>query len=330
MSKVYDFNYDGQETLRADKIVLNYLSAEPEFSYLTRSQIKNWITSGLISVNGTVVSKAGQLIAPGSSVEIVLQEPDPFDYLADYDYPLDLVYEDGALLVVNKAAGLVVHPGAGNKQKTLLNALLKYLKEAPEQFPDPQRPGIVHRLDKDTSGLLVVAKNKAAHCGLAAQFAERQISRVYQALVFSTPRRKRSVQINDSGSIDAPLGRAPHDRKRMAVVAKGGRQAITNWQRVEEMEYGSLLEVKLETGRTHQIRVHMQSIGCPVIGDREYGDDTGLPAKLRRAAEQFGRQALHAYKLSFRHPLTGKNLSFSVDLPNDFRQLLDIFRDYSE
>jgi 23S rRNA pseudouridine1911/1915/1917 synthase len=323
----YNFISEEEQDFRLDKLLLNYLSADPSFDYVTRSQIRQWIKGGKVQVNAKVVCKAGFTVKAGSTVEVNIPL-ECSDDLEAYDFPLKVVYEDSSIIVIDKPPGIAMHPGAGNRSETVLNALAARLKKGSEEFPDPQRLGIVHRLDKDTTGLVVIAKNLKAHNYLTRQFLDRTITRSYKALVYCTPRRKRVVQLQESGKIETLLGRHPSKRTQMAVVEAGGRLAITEWKQIEVMEYGVLLDIKLQTGRTHQIRVHMDSIGCPVVGDPTYGDYSGLPEKLLAAARKFGRQALHAYKLQFRNPETKQKVIFEEDLPQDLKQLLEVFRGF--
>jgi 23S rRNA pseudouridine1911/1915/1917 synthase len=218
-----------------------------------------------------------------------------------------------------------MHPGAGNRDETLVNALVHRFGEQ-VVFLSSGRPGIVHRLDKDTSGVVVVARDVETLNALSAQFAARTVGRAYKALVFSTPRAQRQINLSDRGKVDAAIGRHPTKRTSMAVVKEGGKRAVTNWGVVERMPYGTLIVARLETGRTHQIRVHMNHIHSPVIGDLTYGDFSGLPHELRMNAQRFGRQALHAYRIEFEHPVTKERLSFESPLPEDFRKLIDEFR----
>jgi len=242
---------------------------------------------------------------------------------------LEVLHEDESLLVINKPAGLTMHPGAGNRAHTLVNALVAHFGagSTPELFSSgvTGRPGIVHRLDRDTTGLVVVAKTAHALHSLSRQFATRTVGRAYCALVLSTPRGLRAVNTVDGGTIDRPIGRHPTKRTLMAIAAEG-RRAVTHWRVLERFAYGTLIEARLETGRTHQIRVHFDSLGCPVIGDKTYGDFSPLPQTLRRAAERFGRQALHAQVLEFDHPVSHKRLAFSGEPPSDFAALLEAFR----
>jgi 23S rRNA pseudouridine1911/1915/1917 synthase len=295
------------------------LGREPR---LSRSRAQHLIAKGLVLVNGRPV-RSSQRLQPGDLIAITVPAPEKID-LEPEAIPLDIVYEDADLLVVNKPSGLVVHPAAGNARGTLVNALLQHCPDLPG-IGGCLRPGIVHRLDKDTSGLLLVSKTDLAHSGLAAQLKERRIKRSYLALVHGEVRCER-------GTIDAPLGRDPRDRKRMAVVS-GGRQARTHY-RVRERFPGAdlnagdqgytLLEVELETGRTHQIRVHLAYIGHPVAGDPVYG------RRRLRAGRQphlnLTGQALHAYRIAFAHPRTGEALAFEAPLPPAFSAALDLLR----
>jgi 23S rRNA pseudouridine1911/1915/1917 synthase len=252
---------------------------------------------------------------------------EPARQLEPFEFPLQILFEDADLLVINKPAGISMHPGAGNRAHTIANAVVQHVGVKQRAVGEGDRPGIVHRLDKDTTGVVVIAKSTPVHAALAAQFAERSIDRSYRALVFTTPRAKRPVQSSDHGEISGPIGRHPTKRTLMAISAKG-KEAVTEWKVLERFTYGTLLECRLQTGRTHQIRVHMESIGCPVIGDSTYGDFSNLPPQLREAAEAFGRQALHAATLSFTHPSSGERLSFTAPLPDDFQKLLDAFQAY--
>lgn len=325
MANLLTFPAPGPGDERLDRLVLAWLQSRPELQTTTRSQLKSWIEAGRIAVNGEVRLKAGTIVRPGATISVELV-PVGADDIPGWEHPLEIVYEDRDLLVINKPAALTMHPGAGNRAHTLVNALAWHFRhQGDEFFSAGVRPGIVHRLDRDTTGLVVVARNAATHEGLARQFAERSVGRSYLALVFSTPRARRAVTTSDTGRIDAPIGRHPTRRTMMAVV-EGGRRAVTNWRVVERMPYGTVLEVRLETGRTHQIRVHCAHLGCPVIGDALYGDFSGLPAPLKRAAELFGRQALHAFRLEFTHPSTGQRLSFTGQPPADLEALMASFR----
>jgi 23S rRNA pseudouridine1911/1915/1917 synthase len=314
------FVHDGKEA-RLDKVLVQYLASETGSS---RSQIERWIEDGLVSVNGKVVRKPALKIERGDTIVVARVEEKP-THISPVEMPLEILFEDRHLLVVNKPAGLSMHPGAGNVSHTLANAIVHHVGKSQLNVGSSDRPGIVHRLDKDTTGVVVIAKSTAVHSALSKQFAERSVGRSYFALVFSTPRANRPIQIHEEGEVIAPIGRHPTNRQMMAVV-EHGRPSTTRWRVVERFTYGTLLECNLKTGRTHQIRVHMNSIGCPVIGDRTYGDFSNLPRHLRDAAGEFGRQALHAATLSFTHPITNERLSFTAMPPDDFESLVTVFR----
>jgi 23S rRNA pseudouridine1911/1915/1917 synthase len=293
-----------------------------EVASTSRSQVQGWVRLGFVRVNGELAKKSGLKIEHGDRISWNVVSEVEASPLARYNFALQVVYEDEHLLVIDKPAGLSMHPGAGNKTQTLANALVG--KISGEMIGD--RPGIVHRLDKDTTGLVVVAKTPSVHAGLAKQFAARTTSREYLALVLSTPRGTRVVRQSDSGTIDAPIARSTTNRKQMQAGVEGGRKAVTHWQVIERMGYAVLLSVKLETGRTHQIRVHMASVHCPVIGDRLYGDFDLLPQNLKASSEAFARQALHARLLGFNHPVGGKRLEFESPMPEDMKRVVDEFR----
>ncbi|KZY56223.1 pseudouridine synthase, partial [Erythrobacter sp. HI0063] len=238
--------------------------------------------------------------------------------LEPQDIPLTIVFEDDQLVVVDKPAGMVVHPAAGNRDGTLVNALLHHCRGRLSGINGVERPGIVHRIDKDTSGLLVVAKTDAAHEGLARQFADHSIHRRYLAVCAGHPNPAE-------GTIDARLGRSDRDRKKMAVLAKDssrGKHAVTHYRLVQRLAHAALIECRLETGRTHQVRVHCASIGHPLLGDPVYGR-TPKPLRELLARLDFTRQALHAAELGFVHPTTGETVEFRAELPPDMRELID-------
>lgn len=284
----------------------------PEFS---RSRIQGWIRAGQVTVDGRVL-RPRDPVAPGAKVVLeTTLEPAGDDQ--PEAIPLDVVFEDDALLVVNKPAGLVVHPGAGNRAGTLVNALLHH---APDLVNLP-RAGIVHRLDKETSGLLVVARTIAAHTRLVEAMQARTIEREYRAVVSGIP--------TAGGTVDEPIARHPTDRTRMAV-RQGGRAAVTHFRILEKFRAHALLAVQLDTGRTHQIRVHLAHRRYPIVGDPVYGRRQVLPKgpseRLIEALRAFRRQALHAYRLALVHPSTGAQLSFTAEPPADFTALLDALR----
>lgn len=277
---------------------------------LSRARLQGLMEAGHVQQNARPVTDASRKAKEGEIFSIIVPPPEPAEPEAQ-DIALDIVFEDKDMLVINKPPGLVVHPAPGNRDHTLVNALLAHCGVTLSGIGGVARPGIVHRLDKDTSGLMVVAKNDMAHQKLSAQFADRSLSRTYQALVHGAPPR--------AGIIDAPIGRHTRDRKKMAVTAKG-KAARTHFRVVESFDDAALVECKLETGRTHQIRVHMAHIKHPLLGDPTYG------RRNAKAGQGFPRQALHAAEIRFIHPRSGKKLSFSVPLPADMRQLLKKLR----
>lgn len=285
----------------------------------TRNKVQKAIEAGSVLVNGSVV-RASHQVAPGERVHITLPKPPPQKALPE-NIPLEIVFEDDCLIVVNKPAGMVTHPAYGNYSGTLVNALLHHCSSL-STLNDESRPGIVHRLDKDTSGLMVVAKNDVAHSLLAKQFEQRTIQREYWALVWG---RFDAT----SGTIDAELGRSKSDRKKMAVV-KGGKHAVTEYAVIEEFDYLTLIKLKLRTGRTHQIRVHLAHVHHPVFGDPTYHGrqivaGPGTLAQKRQVQsllKLINRQALHAKTLGFQHPLTDKFESFDSAIPSDFASVL--------
>ncbi len=288
--------YELNESERIDK----YLACTmPDY---TRTQIQQWIIDGYVMVNEKFVKPSYQLKL-GDVIEVRIPDPVPSE-LKKQNIPLDIYYEDDDVIVINKPSGMVVHPATGNFENTLVNALL-YHCETLSEIKGPARAGIVHRLDKDTSGLLVACKTNYAHRKLAKQFANRTITREYIAIV-------HGVIPHNFGRINAPIGRDPKDRKKMAVV-EDGKEAITNFTVLERFDDFTLISCKLETGRTHQIRVHMAYIGYPVVGDFVYG-----PRKVVGRMGQF----LHAAKLGFHHPRTQEYLEFNAPLPDYFQEFL--------
>jgi 23S rRNA pseudouridine1911/1915/1917 synthase len=298
---------------------LDHLLAErvPEKS---RSALGRLIRAGHVRVDGARV-KAGHLLRPGMRVELELVSTPPPTARPEA-LPLDIIHEDAAILVLSKQPGMVVHPAPGHAGGTLVNALLAHLGSLPES-DDSLKPGIVHRLDRDTSGVLVVAKTELALASLQSQFTERVVRKTYLALVLGTPRLR-------AGSIDANIGRSRRDRTRMAALRSGGRQAVTHWRVRESWPGTALLEVNPVTGRTHQIRVHLALAGWPVVGDRVYGGGRrprGLDRVLAEAVAGFPRQALHALSLDFDHPESGRRVSFEAPVPPDMSALLQSLRE---
>jgi 23S rRNA pseudouridine1911/1915/1917 synthase len=281
----------------------------------SRSQIQNWIRKGYVQVNGKP-AKTGYAIKSGDNIELRVPSISPDLPFAE-DIPLSILYEDPDLAIIEKPAGLVCHLGAGHRSGTLVNALLYRMGQL--DTGDPLRPGIVHRLDKFTSGVMLVAKNSRAHRQLSSQFKERQVKKEYLALVYGRP-------TPPSGTISLSIGRDPHNRKKFSSKARRTRTAITHYRL--EKNYGplSLLRIQIETGRTHQIRVHLSEKGYPIVGDTLYGSNRLrlLPAELRSAAKELHRPFLHSCRLEFKHPFTGKSLSYSSPLPVELQNFLEL------
>ena len=282
---------------------------------LSRSRIQKLMEDGYITVNGAPVSKNYKIRA-GDIVTLMYPEPVPCRAEAE-DIPLDVVYEDEDMIIVNKPKGMVVHPAAGNYTGTLVSALLHHCGGSLSGIGGVVRPGIVHRLDKDTSGLLVAAKNDFSHLALAEQIKAHQVSRIYQAIAIG--------KIDEDRTIDLPIGRHPTNRKKMAVTEKNAKDAITHIQVIETFSSVTYIRCILETGRTHQIRVHLAHIGHPLLGDAVYGS-MKLSPNIKYGKLTNG-QCLHAGKLSLTHPRTGKRMHFTCELPDYFQHLLYVFRD---
>ena len=277
---------------------------------VTRSRIASLMKDGCVLVDGAAQAKAGYKLKPGMRVNVTVPEPAPTKAQPE-DIALNIVYQDADLAVVFKPSGMVVHPAAGNETGTLVNALLQHLDNL-SGVGGEIRPGIVHRIDKDTSGLLLVAKNDMAHHSLSEQIRAHAVHRVYKAIVIGNLKA-------DTGTVDAPIGRHPVDRKRMAIVP-GGREAVTHWRVLERLKGATLVECRLTTGRTHQIRVHMASIGHPVLGDPVYG-----PKKSPYPVS--GGQLLHACRVGFTHPRTGEEMRFEAEPEARFTQWLEKLRE---
>lgn len=292
---------------RLDKFLTEALESHGD-GY-SRSQIQQWIKDGHVTVGGAAVKPNFKLPA-SASVRLIIPEPETAEIVPE-PIPLNVVYEDSDVIVVNKPRGMVVHPAPGHTGGTLVNALLYHCKDL-SGINGVMRPGIVHRIDKDTSGLIMAAKNDAAHAGLAEQLKEHSAGRKYIALVHGNVP-------HDQGTVDAPIGRDPKDRKLFTVTDKNSKHAVTHFQVLERFGDYTLLELQLETGRTHQIRVHMKFIGHPLVGDPAYG-----PAKSKGVTME--GQALHAEELAFDHPRTGERMSFEAPLPDDMNRVLEALR----
>ena len=292
------------EIQRLDKLLL---ARNPDFS---RSRIEGLIKSGFVTVNGAVAEKAGMKVAEDDEIEVEIPPPVPAIPQPE-DIPLDVIYEDSEMLVINKAPGMVVHPAPGHIGGTLVNALLFRCPDL-SGIGGVTRPGIVHRLDQYTSGAMVIAKSQKAMSSLAKAFASHtSVEKTYIAVCRGCPRL-------DSGRIENFIGRHPVDRKRMAILDNGGKRAVTNWRVVKSVDGLSVIECRIETGRTHQIRVHMASLGCPVIGDAVYGK----PALDKRISPAPARQMLHAWKLKLWHPTEDRQMEFEAPVPEDMKVYL--------
>ncbi len=316
----------GQQPLRIDKYLMNFVENA------TRNKIQQAAKDGSIFVNGTPV-KSNYKVKPNDYITVKFEHP-PHEYLlVAEDIPIDIVYEDDDLLVVNKPAGMVVHPGHGNYSGTLINGLIYHFENLPNNSSN--RPGLVHRIDKDTSGLLVVAKTEQAMAHLSNQFAEKTSEREYVAIVWGNIEE-------EGGTVEGNIGRHPKNRLQNTVYegdeAYKGKPAVTHYKVLEHLGYVTLVSCKLETGRTHQIRVHMKHIGHTLFNDERYGGEKILKGTTFTKYKQFvenafkvlPRQALHAKTLSFEHPTTGKWLSFSTDIPEDMQQCIEKWRGYAK
>jgi len=315
----------GQEPLRVDKFLLNRLEGT------SRNKIQQAAANGFIRVNHNNV-KSNYKVKPNDVVTVMFTNPPREIELVPQDIPLNIVYEDQDVVVLNKEAGMVVHPGYGNYKDTLVNALTFHFQNLPANGGDSSRPGLVHRIDKNTTGLMVIAKNELAMNSLSKQFFERTIDRRYNALVWGELSQ-------DEGTIVGHIGRSLKNRKVMAVFPEGlyGKHAITHYKVIEKLGYISLVECKLETGRTHQIRVHFQHIKHPLFNDNEYGGDKILKGTTFTKYKQFvencfsiiPRQSLHAKSLAFNHPRTNKWMTFESDLPKDMLTVIEKWRNYA-
>lgn len=298
---------DTADGWRLDRALADAL---PEFS---RERLKALIASGQVTGPDGIARDSARKVLAGALFSITIPDPTPLGNVAQ-DIALNVVFEDEYMIVIDKQAGLVVHPAAGNLDGTLVNALLHHCQGSLSGIGGVARPGIVHRIDKDTSGLMVAAKTDRAHIGLAEQFKAHSIDRRYKAIVAEHP---RTLQ----GTVDAPLARSPSNRKKIAIVP-GGKRAVTHWSRLQDLRDAALIECRLETGRTHQVRVHMASIGHPLLGDPVYGTLKKAHRELLETLN-FRRQALHAAHLGFIHPVTSHALAFDSEMPSDMRELFN-------
>lgn len=309
------------ENTRLDKYITQFIQNA------TRNKVQEGIKQGLVKVNGKL-EKSSYQMQPGDVINIVLMKPPPPEAKAE-NIPLDIVYEDNQIIVINKPPGMVVHPAFGNWTGTLVNGLLHHTGKLSEVNDPGVRPGIVHRIDKDTSGLLVVAKNDTAHNFVAAQFAKHKLERSYWAVVWGRPPAE--------GTFEGDIGRSKKNRKLMAVMEPGeGKRAVTHYKVIEYFDHLALVEIKLETGRTHQIRVHFSHFGFPVFGDKTYGGNSvrfGPNTGARKAMfenlfEHLNRQCLHAKTLGFIHPKSKEKVFFDSELPGDFKNVISKLLQY--
>ncbi len=312
-TQVHDIQEDQRGT-RLDRFLIDATEG------VSRTYLQRLIRDGDVTVNGEVGKQPSYALRDGDQVCLTLPPPRPLDTAQPERIPLDILHEDSHLIVLNKPAGMLVHPANGVNVGTLVNALLAHCTDL-SGIGGVERPGIVHRLDKGTSGVLVVAKTDGVHRGLSAQFERHSIARQYVAVVCGAP-------TETAGTIEARIARSRRDRRRMTTVKTGGRHAVTRYAVLERYPQFAFVQLTLETGRLHQIRVHLQGIGHPVVGDAVYGgeqralNDADTP-ELKQAISQLKRQALHARLLGFEHPATGEHLTFSAEMPADMRRLLD-------
>jgi len=314
----------GQAALRIDKFVTD------KIANATRNKVQGAIDDGFIKVNGANI-KSNYKIKPGDVITVLLEHPPRESEVIPEDIRLEIIFEDDYLLVVNKPPGMVVHPAHGNWTGTLVNALAYHFNQLPELPGNSGRPGLVHRIDKDTSGLLVVAKSEVAMTGLAKQFFDHSIKRTYEALVWGEPQE-------DKGTVDAHVGRSAKNRKIMDTFPEGdqGKNAITHWEVIKRLRYVSLIQCRLETGRTHQIRAHMKYLNHPLFNDAMYGGDkvrrgtqfAKYKSFIKNCFDIIPRQALHAKSLGFIHPVTGEEMYFEASWPDDFQQVMNKWEDY--
>ena len=315
----------GQSPLRIDKFLMNFMEGT------TRNKIQTAADNGQILANGISV-KSNYKVKPGDEIQVMLEEPPRVIDILPENIPINIVYEDDSVVVINKEAGMVVHPGHGNYKGTLVNALKFHFDNLPSISAELERPGLVHRIDKDTSGLLVIAKTEHAMQSLTSQFKARTTDRLYDALVWGSLEE-------DAGTIEGHIGRHLKDRMQMAVFADGsqGKPAVTHYKTLEKFLYVTFVECKLETGRTHQIRAHFKHIGHPLFNDERYGGSQILKGTTFTKYKQFvencfqicPRQALHAKTLGFDHPVTGERMFFEAPMPADLAELLEKWRNYT-
>jgi 23S rRNA pseudouridine1911/1915/1917 synthase len=329
--QVFSLIADLESNERADKYLHELFRDQEELVHLSRSQIQKLIDSGKITINGKPISAKSKIL-PGSEVSVSIDPPTPLEVLPE-NIPIQILFEDEHLIVVNKQPGLTVHPSETQFQGTLVNALLFHVKNL-SGIGGKLRPGIVHRIDKDTSGALVITKDDLTHQGLSKLFATHQIQRKYWALAYSSPAW-------ETQTLKTTIGRSPHDRKKMAINVENGREAISHFKKIEEYAqtgkkpFASMIEATLETGRTHQVRVHLTQLGHSILGDPVYGTPSdsqqkwkALPLEIQKAVSLLPGQALHARVLGFTHPITGKELYFEAAPFPEMEKAIESLRSY--
>ncbi|MCI5065815.1 RluA family pseudouridine synthase [bacterium] len=307
---------------RLDVVLTDLLAQSSlEDSHLSRSQVKKKIEGGLVTINGIIATKAGLEVEEGDEIHIEELTPTG-SFFEPYELPLSFLFEDEEMLVVDKPAPLTVHPGAGTGKETLLNALIASGKVDPERFTRNHRPGIVHRLDKETSGVILVAKHSRALAALSEQFQQRRVYKEYLALALRKPRGGLPFDHSSEGTITTAIGRHPHESTKMCV-RQDGKAAHSSWRIIERTSCAVLLQIVIATGRTHQIRVHLESIGSGVLGDRTYGNFDALPQAALSVVNKLDRQALHAHRIKCLHPKTQRPLEFVSDFPQELSQCFE-------
>jgi len=318
-NKKYEFINNYEQPIRLDVFLKEELVIGLNLSQYSRNQLAKTIKNKKVLINGKIAKKPSSLILKDDLIEVDLEKEDKTK-ISYFDFPLNIVFEDDHIIVIDKPSNLVVHPGAGNPDNTLLNALAFYFKDQKDIQIE-----LVHRLDKDTSGLIAVSKNEESRIFLSNQFQDRSASRTYLALCLLSSKSKSCFALEDQGVIETFVGRNRNNRLKFSVTDKG-KTAITHWKKIDRFNYAALIEFNLKTGRTHQIRVHSEYLKSPIIGDSLYGDFDLLPKKLLIESTRLGRQALHAKELKLIHPVTKEEMIFKSDIPQELQDIIDQFK----